>query len=249
MIDRNDLHACADGELTPDRQAELLSAIESNPATKAEYESICAVKRALKSSSSDPTCEELWQRCRGRLDELDKSKRVESFVGKYAWGICGVFFLVIALGGVFNRSLAKSVRSADVAGYVTGWTPTRVPQNQNASTMEPFVQDVMGKASTGRSMKLISYGENHTPGRRAKILQFADPFGSIAVVAFFDVQKIDGVWEYEPDPAFRYTKVEGVNALFWNREDGVICMIVGNRSYGELHDIVEQMRHPERAAR
>jgi hypothetical protein len=246
MIDRNDLHACADGELAEDKRTELLSTLESNPVAKAEYESICAMKQALKSSSNDLECNELWQRCRGRLDEVDQTKKVESFIGRYAWGICGVFFLAIALGGVLNRSTVKSVRSADVAGYVAGWTPSRMPRNQNAEAMEPFVQEVMGKTSSSRSMRLVAYGENQTPGRRSRILQFADAFGEISVVAFFDVQKVEGIWEYEPDPAFRYTKIEGVNALFWNREDGVICMILGNRSYKELHEIVQRMTNPVR---
>ncbi len=82
MIDRNDLHALADNELSSEEQASLLRELESDANARVEYQNIVAMKTALKQSSTSPECGELWNRCQARLNELDKTKRVESFVGR-----------------------------------------------------------------------------------------------------------------------------------------------------------------------
>ncbi|MBC8063471.1 MAG: hypothetical protein H7Y17_01465, partial [Chlorobia bacterium] len=72
-------------------------------------------------------------------------------------------------------------------------------------------------------------------------VQLSDEFGTVAVVALHDIEKVDGLWDYEGDPECKCSKVDGVNSMFWKRSDNVICMVVGNRSYDELHTIIRAM--------
>lgn len=243
MIDRSKLHSLADNELPEAEKAELLRALKSLPEFDAEYQSILGVKAALKSKLEYPDTNSLWTECRSRLDEIDKVKRVESFVGRYAWGICGVFMVAILVGGVFNRSIGKRVLPDDVAGYVAGLSPISIPRGQSQAELEPALKQVVGAALAGRPAKMAisGIGQSNIPGTRTSYVQLSDEFGTVAVVALHDIEKVDGLWDYEPDSECKCSKVDGVNAMFWKRSDNVICMVVGNRSYDELHTIIRAM--------
>jgi hypothetical protein len=244
MIDRNDLHALADNELEPQQRAALLDQLKNDSQAEAEYQSILAMKAVLKTQMEQPDTAELWSKCRGRLDELDKTRRVESFVGRYAWGICGFFIAAILLGGVFNRATGRSVQPNEVAGYVAGLSPVSVPRDQNQAELEPELRQVVGSAFEKRPAQMVvtAIGRSTLSGGRTSYVQLSDPFGTVAVVALHDVKLVEGLWDYEPNSNFKCAKVDGVNALFWNRrEDGAICMVVGMRSYDELYGIVQAM--------
>lgn len=243
MIDPLELHALADGELSPEREKEVLAQLANEPRSAEELQSIQAMKSMLQSNMEKPECDALWERCQSRLEEIDRSKRVESFIGRYAWGICGVFFLAIVVGGVMNRVSPKSVRANDVAGFVAGLTPIPVSPSQSQQDLEPMIKQAIGDAFKAKParMHVVSISRNDIPGQRAGSVQLADDFGIVTIMAMPDVQKVEGVWEYEDDNRFRCSKVDGMNALFWN-ERGIICMVVGQRSYDELHTIVTSMQ-------
>ncbi len=249
MIEKSELHALADNELSEQEAAALKSRLEANSKAQAEYLEIMALKSALRSTAQTPECDQLWKACRGRLDEIDKTKRVEAFVGKYAWGICGVFFLAIAFGGILNRSINRTVQPNDVAAYVAGLSPLSVPRSQ--AELNPALKQIMGETFANRptEMTVTALGSNRQLGRRTEFMQLSDAFGSVAVVALFDVKEIGGLWDYEQDPNFKCAKIDGANAMFWNRGDGVICMVIGQRSYSELHAIIAAMCSADKVKR
>lgn len=242
MIEKSDLHALADGELSAEEKAQLFTRLESDPSAQSEYQQIVALKSALLSTAKTPECDELWKSCRGRLDEIDKTKRVEGFVGKYAWGICGVFFLAIAFGGVLNRSMSRSVQPNDVAGYMAGLSLS-TPRSLNQAEVNPALKQIIGEAFKERppELRVTAFGSNNEPGRRTEFVQLSDAFGSVAVVSFIDLQEVGGLEDYERDSAFKCAKIDGTNAMFWKRSDGVICMVIGTRSYDELHDVIQAL--------
>lgn len=243
MIDRLDLHAVADGQLAPERRAELEAQLAGDPAAQKELDSILAMKSMLKSNAETPECAELWRACRSRLDELDKARRVENFVGRYAWGICGSFLVLILVAGVFQRSRSGHVASNEVSSYVAGLAPISVPRNQNNVVLDQKLKAVIGQTFANRpgQMVISGVGENTVPGQRSQFVQLSDQFGRVAVVAMPDVRQVDGLTTFDINPRFGCSTVDGVNALFWKREDNVICMVVGNRTYDELYDIVQAM--------
>lgn len=243
MIEKSDLHALADGELSVEEKARLSAKLEANPRAQAEYQQIISLKSALRASAKMPECDELWKACQGRLDELEKTKRVETFVGKYAWGICGVFFMAIAIGGVMNRSASRGVQPNDVAGYMAGISLSTPPKTQNQAELNPALKQIVGEAFTERpaTMVVTAIGSNNEPGQRTEFARLSDAFGSVAVVALIDVKQVEGLWDYEENSNFKCAKIDGANAMFWTRNDGIICMVIGQRSYEELHEIIEAM--------
>lgn len=243
MIEKSDLHALADGELSAEEKAQLFAKLESDPTAQAEYQQITSLKSALRSTAKTPECDELWKACQGRLDEIDKTKRVEAFVGKYAWGICGVFFMAIAIGGVINRSISRAVQPNDVAGYMAGISLSTPPRTQNQAELNPALKQIVGEAFTERpaTMLVTAVGSNNEPGQRTQFVRLSDAFGSVAVVALIDVKQVDGLWDYEKSSDFKCAKIDGANAMFWTRSDGIICMVIGQRSYDELHGIIQAM--------
>jgi len=243
VIDRQELHALVDGELSPEQRRDLLAELANDPEAAAELQAIQVVKTTLQTKMEQPDDPELWKRCQGRLAEIDKTRRVESLVSRYAWGICGVFFLTIVMGGLFNRISAKSVRANDVAGYVAGLTPVPVAQSgQSQAELAPMVKQVIGDALKAKpaQMRIVAIGHNDLPGQRVGCVQLSDAFGIVSVMVMPDVQRVDGVWSYDRDPRFYCSKVDRMNALFW-QDGGMICMVVGQRSYDELHSIVTTM--------
>lgn len=241
MIDKSELHALADNELSDQEVAELKGRLEANSTAQAEYLEIISLKSALRATAQTPDCDLLWKACQGRLDEIDKTKRVEAFVGRYSWSICGVFFLAIAVGGILNRSTIRPVQPNDVAAYVAGLSPMSVPRNQ--AELNPALKQIMGETFANRptTMTVTALGSNRQSGRRTEFVQLSDAFGSVAVVALLDVKEVGGLWDYEPDADFKCAKIDGANAMFWSRDDGVICMVIGQRSYSELHAIIQAM--------
>ncbi len=242
MIESSKLHALADNELPDEQRAQLMAQLNADPSAQAEYMQILSLKNALRSSASTPECDDLWKACRGRLDEIDKTKRVEAFVGKYAWGICGVFFVAIAFGGVFNRSANRAVPANDVAGYMAGLSLSS-PRTQSKAELAPALKQIVGEAFIDRpaEMMVTAIGSNPEQGKRTQFARLTDAFGSVSVIALLDVKEISGLWDYEPNTKYKCAKVNGANAMFWNREDGVICMVIGQRSYDELYGIVKAM--------
>lgn len=244
MIDREDLHSYLDGELSAAEEHEVKEILDKDPSSVAEFHSMQRVKDLLRTRTEPVEYEALWKSCQERLDEVDKSKRVESFVGRYSWGICALFFMVIAVGGYFNRVNGKSVRPNEIAGYVAGVTAIPLSPTESQEKLDPRVKDAVGEAlrSKPEQMRLLSVSRSDVPGHRVGYVQLGDSFGVVTVMVMPDVQRVEGGWQFEGDERFMCGKVDGMNALFWKDEKGVICLIMGQRSYGELRTMVESMQ-------
>ena len=77
MIDPLELHAYADGQLDKADRDRVARQLETDAASKAELDSIVALKQFVSAKCEAVECKEEWRKCVGRLNELDKSKRAE----------------------------------------------------------------------------------------------------------------------------------------------------------------------------
>ena len=103
MIDTELLHALADDELSADDRRKVEADLAQDPEAAKVLSSILAVKQAIASHVKPVECEDEWQRCRKRLDEMDKARRTEAFVGRYAWVMCtGLFAFIV--GAILERT-------------------------------------------------------------------------------------------------------------------------------------------------
>ncbi|MDR3692799.1 MAG: hypothetical protein P4L46_25690 [Fimbriimonas sp.] len=103
MIEPIDLHAFADGELNSVDRTELQAKLDASPDAVRELESIRNLKALLKRQAQEVETRESWKHCVGRLDEIDKARRVESVVGRFAPALCGLFLFTILVGGLVAR--------------------------------------------------------------------------------------------------------------------------------------------------
>src|SRR5688572_18589792 len=122
MSDWLEIHALADDQLSDEERARANARLEGCEKSRAELAAIHAVKDVLGTRRDAVTCEETWQRCQRRLDELDKTARIEGFVGRYAWALCGAFLALIIGVGMLNRS-SGSLAADDVPRIAAGLTP------------------------------------------------------------------------------------------------------------------------------
>ena len=122
MSDWLDMHALADGQLDGKAKSEAERAAGDDAHLKAEYEAVHSLKRVLsKVESAD--CSSAWSSCVRRLNDVDRAEKVTSFVGRYAWGLCSIFIVVILGAAVVNRMNPSRLAAGDLAYMASGLSP------------------------------------------------------------------------------------------------------------------------------
>lgn len=235
-----DLHAYADNQLTAEERNRVKSEIEANPAAKAELAAIVSLKGMVAERCEVQTCEVTWKRCVGRLDEIDKARKVESFVGRYSWALCGLVALAIVGGGVFNRG-SSAVASGDVARYAS------LLQSSPASTsgLSPQTQAFREAIEAGLTRQqsedrptILSATEVVRDGRTMMMLRLADPQGSLTLMSLPGAKLGEGM---EPIPGTRFHAgmMGAVNCVAWETS-GSLRVVAGNRPYAELVKVADK---------
>lgn len=116
MIDPIKLHAYADGEATRDEIAEIETRLKDCSASRAELEAIRSFKACLAAQSRVTDHREAWTVCCGRLNEIDRARKTERFVSKYAWAFTSGIVALVVLTGVARRGgTSPAMGSADLA--------------------------------------------------------------------------------------------------------------------------------------
>lgn len=133
MIQKDLLHALADGELDARTRAEIEAAL--SPEEREQVSAIAAYRLEIRTRVDVIDHATAWKAARGRLDEIDRARRVETFVGRYAWGMVGAFGLLIVGVGVKNRALDPGrIENADLARMAASLggsrAATALPDNQ-----------------------------------------------------------------------------------------------------------------------
>lgn len=245
MRDALDIHALADGELSSADQARVRERIQADPALTAEYESILIVKQTVQAKCVSIGNDEVWRDCRERLDAIDKTKRVEGFMGRYAWALCLGFLIMIVGAASFNRMPNRqSVDTGDMARMVAGMTPIPMPTQKPPAEVQRWAEQQLHGAPVqlpAESMQVKSLSRGLYEGRRAMMVRLADTRGSVALLVVEDTHSVEGVQGASDARLFGHGQVDGMNCISWV-EDGVACLLVGARSPMELEQIAYQVR-------
>jgi hypothetical protein len=241
MIDPLELHAYADGQLNQADEARVSQMLKQDAASRAEFESIVSLKKALQARCKPVECASEWKACLGRLDELDKSRRTESFVGRYAWGLCGAFFLFILAGGLFNRMRpAGEMQPADVARAAATLSPAAGPRSQEPREVAQYLDNLVGEASrtiAPERLRIVDGATGEVNGHRVAKLGLRDGEGELALIVIngqLDLSKLEDA----PDPRLKEGKFLGTNSVAWVDQTGNTLILAGDRSYEELADTV-----------
>src|SRR5438045_8964116 len=84
--------------------------------------------------------------CCKRLDEIDRTKRVEGFVGRYAWAICSIFICLIFGAAWLNRMGGGGLNASDVAKAASTLAPISAPRSQNSDAKRQWLQQNLERA-------------------------------------------------------------------------------------------------------
>jgi anti-sigma factor RsiW len=248
MIDLKDLHALADGELAPSEAAALREAMKSDPVTLTEYNAILNLKDCLRDKVRPVPvdCEEAWRGCVGRLNELDKTRRVEGFVGRYAWALCGAFFLMIAFGGMLNRgSGSGAVQTADLARMVTNLVPTsRSVPPQSTTAVNQWAQDLLGQAKNSvdpARMQIRGAAQGFVDGRLVTRFGLRDANGDLALLVIPDTASFDGMPTVAGSQRYRAARMGNVNCVAWT-SGGSSLVLFSERTHEDLAKVADRIR-------
>jgi len=187
-------------------------------------------------------CDETWSRCVGRLNELDRSSRIEGFVGRYAWGLCGAFALVIAVGGYWSRMAHTGViSSSDVPREAASMFP--VPGVRSMSDFKQWVGQKLGFESPqiqDTRLNVACVYQGTLDGMPAVRLALQDSDGNADLTIVHGAQAVDGVRPLQ-DGQFSVGRVNGENLVTWTR-DGSAMLLVSPRSMDQLVDLASEIR-------
>lgn len=236
MIDPIELHAFADGELSAEREAVLRKQLAESPQAQAELQSILALKKALREKCLAAECRQEWSACIGRLNELDRSRRAERFVGRYAWALCGVFLITILAGGLTSRNgRSDSVSMSDISRIATTLAPSRTPPMQDEAR-ERWLDELLGQARKSvdpNRVRILGYSGGELDGRPVNVFSLQDGRGKFALLVMPGVFNLEGTQELPQDRGFKLGHLQGLNCVVWTDGHNTLA-VVGKRTYEDL---------------
>lgn len=236
MNERMDMHALADGQLEGEAKAQAEARRGQDPALQAEYESISIVKQTLQSKVEPITSAETWQKCRGRIEELDKRKRVEGFVGRHAWSLCSVFLVAILGAAMLNRSGGDGLRTGDAARMLSGLAPV----SRAGSPAPVDMKDWVRKTSGVKDIRLIGTARGSYQGHPVSLFQLQDSEGDMAVLSIRGVSEVQGVEPMLENRNFSVGKLNNTNCVTWH-EGSSTLFLVADRPYEDLAKVAESL--------
>jgi hypothetical protein len=242
MINPLDLHALADGELEKGEAAQLRQALKNDSEAKAEFEAILNFKDVLKEKPLTYQSEETWRACVKRFNQIDRTKKVESFVGRYAWAMCGVVFALIVGGRYMVKDVrGESARTADLERLLPG----RGAQTAEDPAIEQQFKEILSRAATvtdPNPVKGLQVTTGQFQGIPAGRFRLRDAEGTMVLFVIHGDVNFEDV---EPDPTHPDMQTGlltspaapyGMNCAIWH-SNGFTMALGGDRSSEELEAV------------
>lgn len=244
MSDRELLSAYADGEVNAAERAQIETLLSTDAAAAAHLTSIRQTKTFTAQFAKPIENEELWQTCCGRLTAIDKTKKIEGFVGKYSWALCAVFFLVIVAGGMLRHFGANSLRTGQVASYVSAlggsWSHAPAQPEMRRQWTEQQFQAIQNAVQPDR-LVLTDTQQGFVDGHRLFCYRLADSQGLMDLVV---VSNASAAEDGAPVDGVRGGNVNNASYVTWNQGDYAIFLLAdaSQRSPEELATVSETLR-------
>src|SRR2546423_12219389 len=153
MRDWLEIHALVDDELSAEERARLQAALTSDPRAQLEFQTVKSLKVLVASRCTHHDCDEQWRMCVKRLNEIDKTKKVEWFVAKYGWGICSAFVVVILGPAMFNRANGGRLHSDELSKISSTLITVPSPRSQTPQDKQQYLQSLLDKPKPVNSHK------------------------------------------------------------------------------------------------
>lgn len=240
MSEKTELaHALADGELQGEELAEAHAAVANDADAAAEHQWASFCKSTIRDKLAPIDNPELWQACRKRLDEIDRARTVNVFVGRYAWALCLIFFAGIFSAAMLNRmGGSRQLPASHVASLINGLTP--MPMNGNsAEVANPGkTGSILRKVSESVPVRKIEIGT--VDGRDAAHMLVRDRTGDLHLYVVTETNSIEGI--QIRDGVFLCGVINDSRVVTWT-DSGSLLLLMGKRDRASLLDIAQQIRN------
>ena len=233
-----DVHALADGELTDDKKKETMRLVDENPDAAAEYQWALFFRESLASKCLDHDCEDAWRRSKERLHALDRSSKLDGFVGRYSWAMAASLFIIIAFAGLWNRGIGgRELSGQQVAQLMSSATP--LSSNDATAAMEdglgtefPVVQ---------RLFDVNAVGVGEVGGSSFIRISLRDSSGPLVLYAIKGEKVIKDLKPVRGRKAFSHGYLDQHPCLSWTHND-ISFLMLADREVEELISIAEQLQ-------
>ncbi|MHB8636019.1 MAG: hypothetical protein ACYC96_06055 [Fimbriimonadaceae bacterium] len=227
------VHAVVDGELTPHEHAAALEAINADAGASllhAEYRRLKAAVAALPEVEVPANA---WRSCKRRLDELDRNRKAERFVTRYAWGLSASIFFLILGAGSWNRLTGQHLGASDVTHMASMFGSFDRAAKPNTANVGKWLQDRVGVTLNTASVRQplsAEFGQaGETPMAR---LVLADAQGRMALYIWRGNDPIEGFVPVNGGP-LNAGRVLNQNCVVWV-QGGCHLVLVGPRDIDDL---------------
>ncbi len=240
MTEPTQLHALADGELAPQEANALRETLKSDPCAAAEVDAILNLKDLLAKNAVVHSDDEAWKGCLRRLDAIDKTRRVEGFVGRYAWAICGAMFLFILSGRVAMRNVQGD--TARISDLLPFGRSTR-PAGEQARLQARVYREILGRVRNGLDAKAIEVGmpvAGRVHDRPALRIPMRDGEGDLVLTRVQGLLNLQDTTPMPTNPEMAMGVVGGENCLVWRAGDET-WVLNGARSLNSLGDVAARI--------
>ncbi len=243
MTDPLKLHAFADDQLSQDEKTSIEADLAECAESRSELDCIKNLKALVSEHHETHECRNVWSDCVARLNEIDKTRRVEGFVAKYAWGICGAFAACIVIAGVAQRQVGSRLSSNDLARVAAGLAQVR----SSASPADPRISAELGRMldvaklsiAPGR-MRVLRADRGLIGGQIATRLIVRDAIGDMGLIVLPGIASFDGTSPLRDDPEFSVGHLGASNCLTWH-ENGRSVVLIGERNAQDLRDVASHI--------
>lgn len=243
MIDPLDIQALVDGELSQKEAESIRAQLAASQQDMNEYHSILSLKQLL-SKSEVYTCEVTWAKCQDRIIQIERVNRIDGFVGRYAWGLCGAFAMVILVGGYWTRiHNAGSISSEEVPRVAADMIS--IPGvSKSVSSVKQWVTETLGRNAPVSlpegAFQVTSVAKGTIDGLPAAKLGLHDSMGDADLLMVPGAQAVIGVRPLQ-DREFSVATVDGSSIVSWTR-DGCALMMVSRRPVEDLVNLASKVR-------
>ena len=169
------------------------------------------------------------------------ARRVEGFVGRYAWAFCGLMFVFILSSRFAMRSVeGDTARTADLARIFGG--PAQ-PVSPETALQQQSYRDLLGKVGKSIDPTEIQVGRpasGDVHGVPVARFPLRDREGDLVLT------KIDGIFNLQDtaptssDPEISAGVTEGNNLIVWHL-DGRTYLLCGDRSVSALGEFASRI--------
>jgi anti-sigma factor RsiW len=193
--DLSTLHALADGELTPAERDAALAWVAEDADAAQEYATLMRLKAALRGLPPANPEPAVWRACVGRLNEIDRARKTESFVGRYAWALCSLVFALIVGGGLLTRMGGRHLGTAELgaaAFQLPGISPVAHP---TASAVPGWMSRELGAAPVGHlgALEVVQAVAGTVNGQQLAVLNLRDVIGHMTLYVVRNGGDLDGM--------------------------------------------------------